>query len=161
MAKNEVTVRTGDTILNELEQLQRNIRQRAYELFTTNGGMHNAIADWLSAERQTVWKPAIELRRKDGEYEVLAATAGVPAKDLDVKVTPEDLLIKGHVNHRHQTAEGDVQVCEFESGELFRSIHFPERIDPDKVKAEYKDGMLHVTAKIATPAKTTAVPVTA
>jgi hypothetical protein len=30
------------------------------------------LADWFSAERQLVWKPAIELRQKETQFEVLA-----------------------------------------------------------------------------------------
>jgi HSP20 family molecular chaperone IbpA len=31
-------------------------------------------------------------------------------------------------------------VSEFASGNLFRSIHLPKKIDPGKVKAEFKNG---------------------
>jgi len=47
-----------------------------------------------------------------------------------------------------------VQLCEFERGQLFRSIHFPERIDPGQVKADYKDGLLRITAPVATKTST-------
>lgn len=155
MAKNGIVLRTADSILGEIEQLRRAVRERAYELFRNNGaGIGNALSDWLNAERELVWTPAIELRRSDGHYEVIAATAGVPAKDLEVQSTPEDLLIKANVHHEHTAVEGDVQVCEFKRGHLFRSVHFPEKIDPGSVKAEYKDGLLRVTASIAKAAPT-------
>ena len=99
-----------------------------------------------------VWRPAIELRQKDNQFEVLTATPGVSAKDLDVQITPEDLLIKADIHHEHNRRKGAVQVCEFDGGGLFRSIHFPEKIDPASVKAEYRDGMLRLTAAIAKPA---------
>jgi HSP20 family molecular chaperone IbpA len=32
---------------------------------------------------------------------------------------------------------------------MFRAIHLPKKINPDKVKAEFKDGLLRLTAEIA------------
>jgi HSP20 family protein len=162
MAKNDVELRKTDSIRGEMERLERAISQRAYDLFRMNGTpWGSALADWLSAERSLVWKPAVELRQKDNQFEVLAATAGVDPEDLDVQVTPDDLLIKGKVDHEHTAQEGDVHVCEFKSGQMFRSVHFPQKIDPATVKAEYKDGMLHLTAIIAKSAEATKVPVKA
>lgn len=155
MAKNGIVLRTADNILDEIDRLHHAVSRRAYDLFRNNGsGFGSAVADWLGAEHELVWRPAVELRRKDGSYEVVAATAGVPAKDLDVQITPDDLLIKAAVDHRHAETEGDVQICEFEKGQLFRSVHFPERIDPAKVTADYHDGLLRVTAPIAKPGAT-------
>jgi len=108
-----------------------------------------------------VWKPAIELRRKDGQFEVLVATAGVESKELDVQITPDDLLIKAEIHHRHTPEKGAVQVCEFNSGWLFRSVHFPEKIDPDTATADYRNGLLRVTASIAKPAAQKTVEITA
>lgn len=157
MAKAEIELRKSDTIFDELNQLQRQISERAYHLFRDREGRWgDALNDWLSAERDLIWEPAVELRQKDGQFEILAALPGVEAKDIDVQVTPEDVLIKAHVNHEHTKQEGTVHVCEFECGNAFRSVHFPATIDPNSVKAEYRDGMLRLTAavaKAATPQK--------
>jgi HSP20 family protein len=80
---------------------------------------------------------------------VLAALPGVEAKDLDVQITPEHVLIKAGTAHEHAADVGTVHVCEFECGKIFRSVHFPEKIDPDSAKAEYRNGMLRLTAAIA------------
>lgn len=150
MARKDIGLRKSDTIFEELDQIHRAISRRAYDLFKDRGTLWgSAVADWLNAEGELVWKPAVELRRKNDQFEVLAATPGVDPKDLDVQITPEDLLIKAAVDHEHAAEEGAVQLCEFKSGKLFRSIHFPEKIDPDSVKAEYRNGMLHLTAAIA------------
>jgi HSP20 family molecular chaperone IbpA len=42
-----------------------------------------------------------------------------------------------------------VHLCEFSHGHLFRSVHFPRRIDPAKATADYRNGMLRITAPIA------------
>lgn len=71
------------------------------------------------------------------------------AKDLEVQITPDDLMIKADVNHEHTATEGAVHRCEFTGGKLFRSVHFPEQIDPNSVKVEYRNGLLRLTAAIA------------
>lgn len=149
MARSDITLHRAETVFEELEQLRSAISQRAYDLFQRRGDVFGApMSDWLRAEEQLVWKPAIELRRKDNEFEVLVATPGVDAKDLDVQITPDDVLIKADVHHTHTPDEGDIQLCEFNTGQLFRSIHFPERVDPDHATAEYRDGMLRLHAPI-------------
>jgi HSP20 family protein len=153
MAKNDVALRKAETIFNELDQLHTAISRLAYDLFRNRGSLWGGpLADWFNAEHQLVWKPAIELRQKDSQFEVLAATPGVEAKDLDIQITPEDMLIKAEIHHQHKPEEGAVQVCEFTEGQLFRSVHFPEKVDPDSATAEYRNGMLRITASIAKPA---------
>jgi HSP20 family protein len=153
MAKGPIELKKTDSILDQLDRLQEDIRQRAYELFRSHDGLLiGPLEDWLHAERELVWRPAVELRQKDGELRLEAALAGVAAKDLDVQVTPEDILITASAEHRHDD-DSTIHLCEFKRGRLFRSIHLPEPIDPDSVKAEYRDGLLRLTGKVATVAR--------
>lgn len=162
MARSDVAIHSADNILTELDQLQSAIREQAFELFRARGDLSGGpLGDWLNAERQLVWAPAIEVRQKDSQLEVLAATPGVEAKDLDVQITPEDMLIKADIQHTHRPDEGIVTVCEFTAGQLFRSVHFPQRVDPDSASAEYRNGMLRITASIAAPSPQKKVEVTA
>jgi HSP20 family protein len=150
MAGADIDLRTSDTIVDELNRLERQISERAYHLFRDRGGLgDDARGDWLNAERELIWKPAVELRQENGQFEILAALPGAEAKDVNVQVTPEDVLIKADVNHEHTAQEGSVHVREVDFGKAFRSVHLPARIDPDSVKAEYRNGMLHLTAAIA------------
>lgn len=149
MARGEIEIKKTNSILEELDRLHQAINRRAYDLFRNGGAWGGALADWLSAERELISKPAIELRQKDGQFEVLAALPGIEAKDLDVQVTPEDLLIKAESTRESETERGTVHVSELSSGKVFRSIRFPEKIDPDSAKAEYKNGLFKLTAAIA------------
>ena len=36
---------------------------------------------------------------------------------------------------------------------MYRSIHLPKKINPDKVKAEFKNGLLRLTAEVAAEAR--------
>jgi HSP20 family protein len=161
MGRNDVALHKARTILDELEQLHTTISRRAYDLFRRRGDVWGGpLTDWLNAEHELIWRPAIELRKKDSQFEVLAATPGVEAKDLDVEITPEDVLIKADIHHEHSPEKGAVQVCEFTGGQLFRTVHFPEKIDPDSAAAEYHNGMLRVTASIAKPGAQQSIKIT-
>jgi len=79
---------------------------------------------------------------------VEAAVAGLEPRQIDVRVAPNDVLIAADVHHDHgRTA--DVLLCEFNAGPLFRSYHFDRPIDPERVTADYKNGLLRITAPLA------------
>jgi HSP20 family protein len=149
-----VAIHKTSSILDEMNQIQNRIMRRAHEIFEHNGALFGRDLDnWLQAEQELLWKPALELRETDGEFQLEAALSGVDPKDIDIEVTPEDIVLKAEVQHRHKEGKGIVHICEFQSGNLFRSIHLPRKINPDKVKAEFKNGMLRLTAEIAEEAR--------
>ena len=148
MAGTKVTLTRASSLLDELERIHQDISARAYELSRTNGWW-SPDDNWLTAERELFWQPAVEVCQKDGRFEVRAAVAGVDPKDLAVTVTSDALLIKGKGAHEHRVEHGTVHLCEFSRGGLFRSIHLPEPIVPEKVTAKYRDGLLTVTAPIS------------
>ena len=149
-----VPIKKTKSIWDEMERMQNRIMQRAHEIFSESGGTFGRdLEDWLQAERELVWKPAIELTEKDNEFCLEIAAAGVDPRDIDIEVTPEDILVKANVQHEHGERKGDVYYCEFECGNLFRSIRLPKRIDADKVKAEFKNGLLTLRAPVAEEAR--------
>ncbi len=145
----KVRIQKATSLIDRVEAVQRQVAERAYELFNLRGGaLGRAVDDWLAAERERVWKPPVELVEKDGEFLVEAAIAGVPAKDLDVQVTPHGVLIQGTGVHQHRPGE-TIYACEFRPGRLFRTVQFPRRVDIDKVRADYQNGLLRVWAPAA------------
>ena len=155
-------IRRSKSTFDEIERMQDRIMRRAYDIFSSNGGFFGRdIADWLQAERELVWQPLIELEEKDDEFLLKVAIPGVDPKDIDIEVTPEDILVKADVRHEHKEKKGEVYACEFASGNLFRSIHLPKKINADKVKAEFKNGMLSLKAPVAEEARAKKVTVEA
>ena len=151
-----VPIRKPSSILDQMKEMQDRIMRRAYEIFEQNGNMLGRdLENWSQAERELVWKPAFELSEKDGRFVLEAAITGVEPKDIDIEVTPEDIVFKAETRHEHAEQKGLVHYCEFESGHMFRAIHLPKKINPDKVKAEFKNGLLRLTADIAEEAQET------
>lgn len=147
-----------DSLVDEIERFQRRIAARAVEIFRERGGaIGHALEDWLKAERETVWRPAIEVVRTKDAFVVEAAIAGVDPTLLDVRVTATELLLAAEVHHSDRGQRGDVVLCEFVNGPLFRTYRFPAPVDPARVSAEYRSGILTVTAPLANQAKKVAV----
>jgi len=149
----EVAVQKTESFWDEIQKMEERVMRRAYDISQGNGSFGRDLDNWLAAERELVRKPAIELAEKDNHFEIKVAVTGIDSKDLKVEVTEEDLLVKGETRTEKKEEKGEVHTSEFESGSLFRSIHFLKRVDPNEVKAELKNGLLTVTAAIAEEAK--------
>lgn len=155
-------VKKTESIFDELNDIRNRITKRAFEIFNGNGNaVGRDLEDWLTAERELVWKPPIELEEKNDEFRLQIAAPGLDAKDINVQVSPDQILVKAESRHEHTEQKGQVHICEFTSGSLVRWIELPKKIDPDRVKAEFKNGMLILTAAIAKDAETPKVKVKA
>jgi HSP20 family protein len=128
--------------------------RRAYDIFERNGhSFGQELDNWLTAERELIWRPAIELRETDGEFVLEAAISGVDPKDIDIEVTSDDIVLKAETKREHIEKQGTLHISEFELGKMFRSVHLPRKINTDKVNAEFKNGLLRLTAEIAEEAR--------
>ena len=115
----KVRCRTVDSLVDDVQRIQRRIAVRAQEVFRArSGALGDALDDWMKAERATIWRPALEVRKTDDAFVVEAAVAGVDPK-------------------------------QFANGPLFRSHTFPQPVDPVRVSAEYRNGLLRVIAPLA------------
>jgi HSP20 family protein len=145
----ELAVQKSESLWDQIRRMEDRIARRAQEIFQNHGSMGRELDDWFTAENELVWKPAVELKEKDSHFELQAAVAGIDPKDVHVEVTPEELLIRGETRTERKEDKGHVYLSEFRSGSLFRSVRFPKKVDPNKVRAEIKNGLLTVTAQIA------------
>lgn len=151
---NKIEVRVAENLAGEIETFERRIAARAEEIFRARGGTGgSAESDWLQAERETVWRPAIEVRRTADTIVVEAAVAGLAPKQVQVRASPTTLLLTADVHHLDREQEGEVVHCEFASGPLFRACRLPDRIDPARAHAKYSHGLLRVTAPLARTAR--------
>src|SRR5260370_39254761 len=98
-----VAIRKISSILDEMNQMQERIMRLAYDLFEQNGRLFGRDLDHLlQAERELLWKPAVELREEDGEFVLEVAGSGVDPKDIDIEVTPEDIVLKTDIPNDHE-----------------------------------------------------------
>ena len=145
-----VKVQKPETIEQEMGALHEQIARRAYEIYLERGALAGRDLDnWLAAEQELVWKPAIEILEKNSELMIQVAIAGIEPGDFTVRLTEEHLLIQSERTHTHRDERGVVHVCEFKSGPVFRIVHFPKRVDPATVEVDYRNGLLRLKAEAA------------
>lgn len=86
---------------------------------------------------------------------VVSMLAGVDTKDLDIAVSNDLLTIRGIRRDTTTVGEEDYFARECYWGAFSRSIVLPQEVDPDKVKATLKNGVL--TVKLPKKYKTTVI----
>src|SRR5580765_2790490 len=102
MAVDMVQIRRPSSIFDQMKEMEGRIMRRAYEIFEQNGSMRGRdLENWVQAERELICKPAFELCEKDGQFRLEVALAGAEAKDIDIQVTPEDIVLTANTQHQH------------------------------------------------------------
>ena len=98
-----------------------------------------------SPQSTTAWNPSVDIFENDNEVIFKAELPGMTAKDIEVKLENNVLMLKGERRFEKETKEENYHRIEREYGNFSRSFALPAAVDGDKVTAEYKDGILKVT----------------
>ncbi|MBN1584948.1 Hsp20/alpha crystallin family protein [Candidatus Uhrbacteria bacterium] len=98
------------------------------------------VESWIDEDGQL----SVDVLETDGEIVIRSAIAGVRPEDLEVSVHNDLLTIRGQRKQVGETAEGRWLVRECHWGGFSRSLILPTEVDPDRIRAELKDGILTV-----------------
>ncbi len=97
---------------------------------------------WLDWTRGT--GPAIDMVEKKDEILVRADLPGMDQKDIDVRIEEGILTIKGERAGGEEVKDETCYCAERWTGKFARSLALPPGIDPDKIRAEFKHGVLDI-----------------
>ncbi len=90
------------------------------------------------------WAPAVDVSEDDKEYLVKAELPELKKEDVKVNVENGTLAISGERQAEKEEKGKKFHRIERSFGCFQRRFALPEGIDPGKVKAEFKDGLLLV-----------------
>jgi HSP20 family protein len=102
----------------------------------------------------TIWSPAVDIYETEGEIVVQAELPGMERKDIALNLENNVLTIRGDRQFKKETKEDNYHRIERSYGGFSRSFSIPTSVDEDKIRADYKDGVL----RIALPKKEQAKP---
>jgi HSP20 family protein len=86
----------------------------------------------------------IDVYQTEDEIVVESTVAGVDADNIDIDITSESVTIRGERKRENEISEDNYLYQECYWGKFSRSIILPQEIDPDKAKADFKNGILRV-----------------
>ncbi|MBP1150657.1 MULTISPECIES: Hsp20/alpha crystallin family protein [Methylocaldum] len=131
--------------LDELEQWFDEVRRNWMQPFFFGRG-------W--PERESVFGgrvPRVDVIDREPELLVRAELPGVSKENLDVSLQDNTLSIRATTRREEEEEKGQFYRRELSRGEFQRTIRLPCPVEGDKVKANFKDGVLELTIpKVAT-----------
>jgi len=136
-----------DTLFQDLFDFRRNIDQ-----------VFNRFLSWPSAHEERTFasefSPSVEsfIDKGNQKFHCEVLLPGVDAKDVNIQVQGNTLTISGERTSSRETKEADYLQREITYGSFTRSLVLPEGVDKDKLSAEYRNGVLQITAPIAAAA---------
>lgn len=111
---------------------------------------------WPSTEGQAVepragFVPGIEayVDKSSKTYHCRISLPGVDPKDVQIHAQGNTLSIAGEKRATHGTGDVEYLQSEIWYGAFERTLTLPEGVEADKLNAEYRNGVLEITAPVA------------
>ena len=101
----------------------------------TNENEPMMVADWV---------PSVDVNESDGEYQIRAEIPDVKKDDVKVTLEKSVLTIQGERKQEKEEKGRKYHRVERTYGRFVRSFALPDLVEEEKVKAEFKDGVLHL-----------------
>ena len=90
------------------------------------------------------WTPTVDISETDKHFLITAELPGVTKKDIKVEIDHGVLTISGERHFEEKHDDKKHHRIERMYGNFSRSFTLPDSINQEKVKAEFKDGLLTV-----------------
>jgi HSP20 family protein len=129
----EVSARTGLGRLSDL-------RDEMDRLFDTPLAALARTSQLLSG-----WAPALDLHEDKDNFVVKAELPGLKKEDIEISLHDGCLSISGERKNEEKFENAEVHRAERFVGRFQRTLALPAPVAVDKVKAQYKDGVLTIT----------------
>ena len=95
--------------------------------------------------RLGTFNPNINIVEGAKEFKVSAELPGMDDKDIDISLSKDALTISGEKKEEKEDKGKNYYRIESSYGSFSRTIPIPSEIETDKVKAEFKKGVLNIT----------------
>ena len=97
--------------------------------------------------------PAIDVVKEGNDLIAHVELPGVDPKDVEITVTGNLLTVKGERKLEKEYNNEDYFSREISYGSFERSVMLPVEVNPDKIKATYKKGLLEIRMPAAAAIK--------
>lgn len=102
-------------------------------------------SDGGASALQTAALPRTDLEDTESALTVRMELPGVEPQDVDIRVAGGLLTVRGEKKSEAEQRHGSYQYVERQFGSFQRTVQLPSTVDPDKVDAAFKNGVLTIT----------------
>ncbi len=106
--------------------------------------------DTIGTSTSGTLTPPAEIRREEDAWKISLALPGVSPEHVDVQITGHTVRVSGE---RRQFGSAQPLLNEIGYGRFERELTIPQELDPKRVKATHRHGMLELYVPLAEGAK--------
>jgi HSP20 family protein len=136
----------AEKLINRMEDLTKAVAHRAYEFFEERGHrLGNELEDWFRAESELMRYVPTTLKEDEQQFTFQAEVPGFKAEEIKISAEPRRLIVEGDSEQKAEEKSDKVVFSERRANHFCRSFNLPTEIDPAKVTANLKNGVLEIT----------------
>lgn len=146
-AKEPTSIRTArpENMFERANEMFNAITRRAYEIFDTSGhAFGHDLEHWFQAEKELLHPVHMDVSETGEAFEVRAEVPGFSEKELQINVQSRRLAISGKHESKKEEKKGKTIYSEIYSDQIMRVVDLPADVEPDKVTATLKNGVLEL-----------------
>ena len=118
--------------------------------------LHRAFRQFfgdVDAPLAGAFSPALDVEENEDGYTLHVELPGVSADEVEVSLEDSVLTVSGQREFYGEKSSDDFRRVERRFGKFHRAVRLPDRVDPNQVEANVKDGLLTVSVAKAEEAK--------
>jgi HSP20 family protein len=129
--------------------------EREFNRFFNTFGRHFGISGGDGDEEleNAVWMPSTDVIEDKDNYLLKLDLPGVSKNDVKISYSDGQLMISGERKQEKESKDSRYHRLERSYGRYYRSFALPQKIQEDKIDAEFKDGQLTITIPKSEEAK--------
>ena len=137
------------TMLNRYEPMRNmaSLNDEMERLF------RQSLGERAGASPVGAFSPALDVEEDEDAFTLHIELPGVEPDDVEVSLEESVLTISGERRFYDDREADGFRRVERHFGRFHRAVRLPDRVDGDKVQADYHDGMLRIVVPKAEEAK--------
>jgi HSP20 family protein len=125
----------------DLAGLQERMNRLFEESLRTRGSGSGQEEDWALGGS---WAPPVDIYEHESNIVLKAELPGIDPKDVELRVENNVLTVRGQRKLEEEVKRDNYHRVERAYGVFTRQFTLPTTVDAEKIKADYKDGVLKV-----------------
>lgn len=128
--------------------------------FENLNAMLNDLMGWSKEGNLRTWAPDVDIAENPDSYEIHAELPGMKEEDVQITLNHNVLTISGEKRREIKEEKDNFVRVERSYGKFERSFSLPNNVLPERVSANYADGVLKIVLPKAEEAKSRTIKIT-